>query len=175
VSFLGPDTVTILVSAAFATAVLGAGGMLTEIGPWYAQLRKPSWQPPNWLFAPAWTLIAILTVVAAVLAWDAAPDAAGRAEIIALFVINGALNMAWSLLFFKMHRPDWALIEVVLLWLSIAALMVGLAPMSVRAGWLLLPYLLWVSFASVLNRKIVQLNQPFRRRAAMQTREELGS
>ena len=67
-SFLGPDTVTILVSAAFATAVLGVGGMLTEIGPWYAQLRKPSWQPPNWLFAPAWTLIAILTVVAAVLA-----------------------------------------------------------------------------------------------------------
>lgn len=109
------------------------------------------------------------------LAWDAAPDAAGRAEIIALFVINGALNMAWSLLFFKMRRPDWALIEVVLLWLSIAALMVGLAPMSVRAGWLLLPYLLWVSFASVLNRKIVQLNRPFRRRAAMQTREELGS
>jgi len=175
VTFLGADTVAILVSAAFATVVLGAGGALTEIGPWYVQLRKPSWQPPNWLFAPAWTLIAILAVVAAVLAWDAAPGAAGRAEIIALFVANGVLNIAWSLLFFKLSRPDWALVEVALLWLSIVALMVGLASMSVRASWLLLPYLLWVSFASVLNRKIVQLNQPFRRRAAMRTREELGS
>jgi len=175
VTFLGPDTVTILVSAAFATVVVGAGGALTEIGPWYVQLRKPSWQPPNWLFAPAWTLIAILAVVAAVFAWDMARDAARRAEIVALFVINGVFNIAWSLLFFKLRRPDWALVEVALLWLSIAALMVGLASMSVRASWLLLPYLLWVSFASVLNWKIVQLNQPFQRRAAMQTRKELGS
>ncbi len=174
-SFLGPDTVTILVSAAFATVVLGAGRALTEIGPWYVQLRKPSWQPPNWLFAPAWTLIAIFGVVAVVLAWDVAPGAAGRAEIVALFVANGVLNIAWSLLFFKMRRPDWALVEVALLWLSIVALMVGLASMSARASWLLLPYLLWASFASVLNRKIVQLNKPFRRRAAMHTREELGS
>jgi len=176
VTFLGPHTDPIVTAAVATVVVLGAGGALTEIGPWYLNLRKPSWQPPGWAFAPAWSVIGALTATAAVYAWDAAATPAEHATIIALFAINGLLNIAWSLLFFKLRRPDWALLEVVALWLSIAALIAGLTPVSPIAGAFLVPYLLWVTFASVLNRTIVQLNQPFRPVAGLQNKpSELGS
>ena len=179
-TFLGPNTEPILTAAVATIVVLGVGGALTEVGAWYASLRKPSWQPPNWLFAPAWTLIGVLTAAAAVLSWEAAQTVGERGTIIALFAVNAAFNIGWSLLFFKLRRPDWALVEVAGLWLSIAALIAGLAPLSLRAGLFLTPYLLWVSFAAVLNRKIVQLNHPFRRfaglqKSSLQKPSELGS
>ncbi len=155
-------TATIVVAAVAALAVAFTGGLLTKIGPWYRGLRKPSWQPPDWLFGPAWTLIFALTAWAGVLAWQNAASRATRTEIIALFAVNGVLNVAWSWLFFTLRRPDWALAEVALLWLSILALIVGLAPISPGAAWFLAPYLLWVSFASYLNLTIVRLNRPFR-------------
>lgn len=163
--FAQAEHVEIAVASAAAFVILGIGGALTEIGPWYNQLRKPSWQPPGWLFAPAWTTIFALAVFAAVKSWDAASNPAAHALVIGLFALNGVLNILWSLLFFKMQRPDWALIEVVPLWLSILALIVGLAPLSGRGSLALLPYLLWVSFAAVLNRTIVRLNTPFGRLA----------
>ena len=95
------------------------------------------------------------------LGWYAAPSAAVRTEVLVLFAVNGALNIAWSALFFTLRRPDWALGEVALLWLSILALIVELWPMSQHAAWALVPYLLWVSFASFLNWTIVRLNRPF--------------
>ena len=143
--------------------VLGLGGALTRLGPWYEDLRKPAWQPPGWLFGPAWTTIGVLTACSAVLAWRGAETRADRTRVIGLFAANGVLNVLWSALFFNRRRPDWALAEVGPLWLSIAALIAGLAPLSRRASWLLAPYLAWVSFASVLNFKIVQLNRPFGR------------
>ena len=158
-----PEHAEVAVATLAAVVILGTGGALTEIGPWYNGLRKPSWQPPGWLFAPAWTLIFAFAVYAAVQAWDAASGFAEHALVVGLFAANGVLNVLWSLFFFKLQRPDWALIEVVPLWLSILALIVGLAPLSARAGLALVPYLLWVSFAAVLNRTIVKLNQPFRR------------
>jgi benzodiazapine receptor len=151
----------ILVAAIAACVVAAAGGLATEIGPWYRQLRKPSWQPPDWAFAPAWTTIFTLTAWAGVLGWYHAPDAAVRATLIAVFAANGVLNMLWSLLFFRLRRPDWALLEVVALWLSIAVLIVTLAGLSTLGSWLLVPYLLWVSFAAYLNLTIVRLNRPF--------------
>ena len=160
--FSQPEHVEIAVAAAAAAIILGAGGALTEIGPWYNQLRKPSWQPPGWLFAPAWTTIFALAAYAAVKAWDAATSFAEHALVIGLFAANGVLNVLWSLLFFKLRRPDWALVEVVPLWLSVLALVVGLAPLSWRASLAIVPYLLWVAFAAVLNRTVVRLNQPFR-------------
>lgn len=155
----------ILVAGAATVAVLGVGGVLTAVGfgPWYERLRKPSWQPPGFLFAPAWNTIGVLTATSAVLAWDSARNDAERTRVVGLFGANGALNALWSGLFFTLHRPDWALAEVVPLWGSIVALIAGLAPISRRASWLLAPYLAWVSFAAVLNRKIVQLNAPFGR------------
>jgi benzodiazapine receptor len=154
-------TWTILIAALIATLVGLIGGLLTTIGPWYRGLRKPSWQPPDWAFAPAWTTIFALAVVAAVLGWYAAPSAGGRGLMVALFGVNAVLNMAWSWLFFRLQRPDWALMEVALLWLSILALIVLLWPWAPPAAWSLIPYLLWVSFASFLNWTIVRLNQPF--------------
>lgn len=151
----------LLGAAALATVVLFIGGVATRIGPWYYNLRKPSWNPPNWVFGPMWTLIAVLAAWAAADAWIAAPNA--HARILWLFGINAVFHMAWSPLFFTLERPDWSLAEVPLLWLSVLALIVGLAPLSTTSAWLLAPYLAWVSVAAVLNLAIVRLNAPFGR------------
>jgi len=145
--------------AAGAALLLALMGMLaTDISGWYQALQKPAWQPPDWLFGPIWMLIYALAALAGVSAWRGAPDSIGRNRILALFALNAFLNVLWSLLFFRLHRPDWALIEVAFLWLSVLALMIGLRPFSRRAFWLLVPYLAWVTFAAVLNASIVRLN-----------------
>ena len=108
-----------------------------------------------------WTLIFALTAVSGVLAWRAAPNRTAREWIIILFALNGFLNILWSLLFFRLRRPDWALFEVVFLWLSILLPIVVLARFSKSASMLLLPYLAWVSFAAYLNFVVVRLNEPF--------------
>lgn len=145
--------------AAMAVAILGAAA--TDLSPWYYGLRKPSWQPPGWLFGPAWTLIYGLAALAGVLAWNAARDRARRQRILVLFGLNALLNVLWSVLFFRLQRPDWALAEVVLFWLSILVLMVALWPISQTAIWVLAPYLAWVAFAAALNLAVVRLNAPF--------------
>jgi benzodiazapine receptor len=118
-------------------------------------------KPPNWLFGPAWTVIFILIAVSGVLAWERAPSVSARAWLCALLAVNGVLNVLWSLLFFKLHRPDRALIEVVALWLSILALVVFIGAYSFTAAAFMVPYLIWVAFAAFLNLKVVQLNAPF--------------
>lgn len=152
---------TYLAFAAAAIVLAVAGGLLTEIGPWYRGLRKSRVQPPDWLFGPAWTVILALWAYAGVLSWLGAPDDGGRLRIVALFGVNFVLHLLWSPLFFKAKRPDWAMAEMPVLWLSIVAMMVGLAPYSATAPWLLLPYLVWVSFAMWINLAIVRLNGPF--------------
>ncbi len=161
-------TQTIIVAVVLTVALLAVGGLMTQVGAWYAALRKPSWNPPNWLFGPAWTLILALAAWAGVLAWTHAPDAAARWRIGGLFAVNMVLHALWSPLFFTLKRPDWALVEAPLLWLSVLALVVGLAPYSALAPWLLAPYLLWVAFAVVLNAVIVRMNAPFGRETAAQ-------
>ena len=151
-------TLTIITAAVITVAVLGIGGLMTSVGPWYRALRKPSWNPPDWAFGPAWTIILGLAAWAGVLAWTNAPDAATRALVATLYAVNIVLHMLWSPLFFNLKRPDWALIEVPFLWLSILALIVGVSPISALAGWLLAPYLLWVAFAAYLNWVIVRMN-----------------
>jgi translocator protein len=150
-----------IIGAAWAIVLGGAGGLLTEIGEWYRNLKKPSWQPPDWLFGPAWTIILGLAGWSFYLAWTNAPEPGDRMLIGVLFAVNFFAHLAWSPLFFVAKRPDWALREVVLLWLSVLALVVGLTPYSELAAWLNVPYIAWVSFAALLNRKIVQLNGPF--------------
>lgn len=151
----------VLIAALAALAVASLGGWLTDIGPWYKALVQPAWKPPDFWFGPAWTTIFVLTATAGVMGWRAAPNATARRWLLYLFGLNAALNSLWSLLFFKLQRPDWALAEVGVLWLSIAALMWAMRSYAPRASALLLPYLLWVSFASVLNLVTVQLNGPF--------------
>ncbi len=151
----------VVFAAAAALLVAILGGLMTELGPWYRSLVQPAWKPPDWLFGPAWTLIYSLAAAAGVLGWRRAPDRARRESMLLLFALNAFLNVLWSLLFFRLHRPDWALIEVVFLWLSIVALMVFLQRYSPASAWLLLPYLLWVAFAGFLNLATVRLNGPF--------------
>lgn len=148
---------------AIGTAIfLGVGGgLLTPIGPWYRGLRKPSFQPPDWAFGPAWTIILGLWAWSAILGWSAAPDAAARSDVAIVFGVNAVCHFLWSPLFFKARRPDWALVEVVFLWVSIVAIIAVLWPIDRTAALMNLPYLAWVSFAAVLNRAIVRLNAPF--------------
>lgn len=145
-------------AVAGATVILLIGGLLTDLGPWYRNLKAPPWKPPDWLFAPIWTLIYALWVAAVYFAWKRTPSPTGRAWMIAALVLNGVLNVAWSVLFFKLHHPDWAAIELLLLWLSVLAIMVVLGRASRLAGLLLVPYLAWVSLAGLLNLSIVRLN-----------------
>jgi len=151
----------VLIAAAVALFVATLGGTLTDTGPWYQDLRKPTWQPPDWLFGPAWTLIFALATVSAVHAWRGARDRAQREWVIGLFALNGFFNVLWSLLFFAMRRPDWALVEVALLWLSILVPMIVFWRFARPASFYLVPYLLWVSFAAFLNLTVVRLNAPF--------------
>jgi translocator protein len=156
---------TIGVAAVWTLALMIVGGLLTEVGPWYEHLNFPSLRPPNWLFAPAWTVIFTLTAAAGVVAWEhASPNV--RPVLIAAFAVNSLLNLLWSPLFFKLKRPDWALYELIPFWLSIAALLWIVAQISALSGWLMVPYLAWVTFAGWLNWRMVELNKPFGSRAA---------
>lgn len=159
------DWTVALIAAAWTIILGGAGGLLTDIGDWYRNLNKPSWQPPDWAFGPAWTIILGCAGWSFYLAWTNAPAPSDRIIIGSLFAVNFFAHLLWSPLFFKIQRPDWALKEVVVLWLSVLALIIGLAPYSDLAAWLNVPYISWVTFAALLNRKIVQLNAPFGKNA----------
>jgi tryptophan-rich sensory protein len=153
-------TLPILVALGIAFLMMLAGGLTVVVGDWYRDLRKPSWNPPKWAFGPAWAVILTLAGWSGGLAWDHARGAAEHWRVGLLFGVNVVLHVIWGPLFFNLRRPDWALIEIPFVWLSILALIVGLAPLSTLSSLLLLPYLLWVSFATVLNYRIVQLNRP---------------
>jgi tryptophan-rich sensory protein len=152
-----------VISAAAGAAVFVAiiGGLTTDVGPWLQSRRFPALRPPDWLFGPAWTLIFALTASAGVIAWNEVPDAKARTFLAALFVVNALLNIACSPLFFRWRRPDWALIERLLFWVSVVSLLLYCAGLSSRAALLLLPYIAWVTFAGWLNWRIVRLNAPF--------------
>jgi tryptophan-rich sensory protein len=148
--------------AVFVTVCLGAGGLgaiatTSEIAGWYRTLAKPAWNPPDSVFGPVWTTLFILMAIAAWLVWRPAGLKAAAMPL-ALFGVQLALNVSWSWIFFGMHEPGWAFAEIVTLWLAIVATTIAFFRCSKPAGWLLVPYLAWVSFAAVLNFTIWRLN-----------------
>ena len=155
------DWLPIIIAALVTVAVAGLGATLTRLDDWYRNLHKPSWQPPDWLFGPAWTLIFTLTATAAIMMWNRAIGPEEKILIVSAFALNGILNIFWTGIFFTLRRPDWALWEVALLWLSVLSLVVAAAKFSSLAAWLIVPYLLWVAFAAFLNFTVVKLNAPF--------------
>ncbi len=157
--FALPSTPALLATLV-AALVAVAGARATELGVWYRELRKPSWQPPDWLFGPVWTVVYVCCVWSVATAWPAlAPGQ--RTTYLMAWGANILANVWWSVLFFRRRRPDWALREVVVLWLSIVGVMAASWTSAPLASLQLLPYLLWVSFASVLNAAVVRLNAPF--------------
>ena len=140
-------------------AVAAIGGWLTSLGQpeWYESLSKPSWTPPSWLFGPAWTVLYLLMAVAAWLVWRRA-GFDGATAALTVFFIQLGLNLAWSGIFFALRSPGWALVEILILWVAIVVTIILFFRHSTLAGWLLVPYLLWVSFATALNAAIVRLN-----------------
>lgn len=146
------------VSMAICFGAAGIGSLLTKpsISGWYSALRKPMWTPPNWLFGPVWSALYFGMAIAAWLIWRQAGFSGARVAL-ALFVVQLVLNVGWSAVFFAAHRPGFAFAEIALLWLSILATWVVFWPLSRAAGWLMAPYLLWVSFAAALNYAIWRL------------------
>lgn len=140
-------------------AVAAVGGLLTarSVGDWYKSLNKPWWTPPSWVFGPAWTLLYTLMAIAVWLIWRRGGETAVTLPL-ALWAVQLALNLAWSAVFFYARQPAWAMADIVLLWLAIAATMVTFWRVTPVAGWLLLPYLLWVTYASTLNWGIWRMN-----------------
>ncbi|MFM9927335.1 TspO/MBR family protein [Variovorax sp. H27-G14] len=151
--------VAVAALAALLVAMLGA--LMTDLGPWYRNLAQPSWKPPDAAFGLIWTTIFALAAAAGVIGWRRAATRIGRERMLVLFALNGFLNVLWSLLYFRLHRPDWSLIEVPFLWLSVLALVAVLRPIARLASALMLPYLVWVTIAAVLNWETVRLNGPF--------------
>jgi benzodiazapine receptor len=140
--------------ACFAAASSGA---IFKPGAWYEGLRKPSWTPPNWLFAPAWLVFYCLIAVSGWLVWRKAGfEGAGLA--LTIYGIHLVINAGWSAVFFGLRRIKAAFAEVMLLWLSIAVTIAVFAPIDSTAALLLVPYLVWVTFASSLNFAILRLN-----------------
>jgi translocator protein len=140
-----------------ACVAVAASGALFRPGAWYETLRKPWWRPPNWLFAPAWTVLYVTIAISGWLVWRQV-GLAGAALPLAVYAAQLLSNAAWSWLFFGRRRMDLALVDVILLWLLIA-LTIGLfAPISSTAAGLLVPYLAWVSFAAFLNFTMLRLN-----------------
>jgi len=138
----------------FAAAVFG-GSFLP--GPWYAQLHKPSWNPPNWIFGPVWTALYTIMAVAAWLVWKRGGFRAMRRPL-GLFFLQLFFNALWSPLFFGLHHPGWAFVNIVLLWLALLATVIAFWKIRPLAGALLVPYLAWVTFASALNLALWRLN-----------------
>jgi translocator protein len=139
----------------FSAAALGS---LFMPGDWYAALRKPAWNPPNWIFGPVWTVLYIVMAVAAWLVWRRGGFAAHRVAL-GLYVTQLGFNAAWSPLFFGLRHPALAFGDILLLWLSLLATTIAFWRVRPLAGMLLLPYLAWVTFASALNGALWMLNR----------------
>ena len=142
---------TLLVVLCLAVGSLAGYMTAQSVVTWYPTLVKPWFNPPPWLFAPVWTVLYIMMAVAAWLVWL-------RKGSLVLFYVQLALNFLWTFLFFNQHAPGLALIEIVAMWLAILATLLGFWKIDRRAGWLLVPYLAWVSFAGFLNGSIWWLN-----------------
>ena len=142
-----------LIAFLLLTAAAAAFGAAFPPGPWFAALAKPAWTPPNGAFGPVWTTLYIMIAIAGWLVWRK-----GDRKTLAIWGIGLGLNAAWSWLFFGRHAIGWALADIVLIWLSIAAFIIAAWSRDRRASLLFLPYLAWVSLTTVLNFTIWQLN-----------------
>jgi tryptophan-rich sensory protein len=147
----------------FVLLTLTVGGISSyftagEVNGWFTTLNKPSFNPPNWLFGPVWTALYIMMGVAIFLV-DQKPSSAAKSLAIKYFIIQLFFNFWWSIIFFKFHAIGWALVEIIVLWIFILLTILSFSKVSKLAAWLLVPYIAWVSFATLLNSAFWYLNK----------------
>jgi translocator protein len=138
-------------------AICGAAafvGATFKPGTWHAELVKPAWNPPNWVFAPVWSILYVMIAVAGWLVWKEDP----RSLAMAAWVAQLLFNALWSWIFFGLHRMGLGFADIVLLWVAIAAFVITAWPISMTAALLFIPYWAWVSFAGALNLAMWRLN-----------------
>jgi translocator protein len=138
--------------------IIGSVFTIQSVSSWYPTLNRPPFTPPNWIFAPAWTILYALMGVSLYIIWDKGPENKKNREAVAIFGAQLALNVLWSVLFFGLRSPLLALAEMLVLWPAIVLTYLKFREIDKNAGLLLVPYLLWTTFAAVLNYSIVILN-----------------
>jgi benzodiazapine receptor len=144
------------VLACLIAMAVGAAATAPNIDGWYASLTRPSWTPPSWVFGPVWTVLYLMMAVSVWLVWRRRETDVRRPLV--LFAVQLTLNVGWSWLFFSLHAPLAAMIEIVVLWIAIAATIASFWRYSRTAAILLIPYLVWVTYATTLNFGFWQLN-----------------
>ncbi len=147
------------ISVCFLAAGIGSVYTTPAIDTWYITLNKPFFNPPNWIFGPVWTLLYLLMGISLYLVWVTKTEKKAKRLGTIFFFIQLALNVLWSILFFGLKSPIGAFIGIILLWLAIYLTIRKFLEVSKLAGWLLIPYLAWVSFATILNLSVVLLNR----------------
>ena len=143
--------------AVYAVSALGALSTTPAIGGWYTTIQKPAWTPPSWLFGPVWTILYTMMAVAAWLVWRRHETTRCQGALSA-FAVQLFLNALWSPIFFSLHRIDLAALDIIALWLAIVVTIVLFVRIRPLAGWLLVPYLIWCTYAGALNIALWRLN-----------------
>lgn len=149
----------LIISIAIPLAVGGISSYFTatNVESWFTTITKPTFNPPNWLFAPVWTTLYIMMGIALFLVWNK-KSTLSKNKAFLFFAVQMILNFLWSMIFFYQHEIGWALVDIILLWIMIIFTIFAFAPFSKTASWLLVPYICWVSFATLLNYSIWHLN-----------------
>ena len=155
------NIVKAIIAIALPLMVGATSGFFTVTGveSWYQTIQKPSWNPPNWIFGPVWTTLYIMMGVALFLVWKEDTSEELKKIAFTLFAIQLILNFFWSFIFFNPQQPGWALVEIIAMWVFILLTIFAFAQVNKTAAWLLVPYISWVSFATILNYTIWQLNR----------------
>jgi benzodiazapine receptor len=145
------------IGVCFGAAFVGAMFTIPSVPTWYSELAKPSWIPPSWIFGPVWSALYLMMALAAWLVWRRGGLAVASIPI-SFFMVQLGLNVMWSILFFEFHMPGIAFWDIVILWFAVLATAIAFWRSTPLAGYLLVPYLFWVTFAAVLNFALWQLN-----------------
>ncbi len=155
-----PDFLKLIIAIVVSelAGIIGSVFTTPSIAGWYAGIIKPTLNPPAWVFGPVWTILFALMGIAAFLIWKKGLDRRDVRIALCIFIVQLVLNTLWSVIFFGFHSPAGALVEIVFLWLAIIATIIAFTKISRPAAWLLVPYILWVSFAVYLNYAIWVLN-----------------
>ena len=154
------NTFKLIIAIIIPVAVGAISGFFIASGveSWYQTINKPSWNPPGWIFGPVWTTLYVMMGIALFLVWKSDSSDVLKKTAIALFAIQLILNFFWSFIFFDQQQIGWALVEIIVMWFFILLTIFAFGNVSKLAAWLLVPYISWVSFATILNYTIWKLN-----------------